>query len=85
MINPNKSYKSKVLTKIIYIDSHDAYIPYLRIETLGDDPQIFEGNLKQCNKFWYLLKDGDVVDFIVQYSITREKFMINSIIRKRVA
>lgn len=82
MINPNKSYRAKPLARITKIDGPNAYFPYVYIETL-DDKRKFEGNLVQCHSQWQQLKVGDVVGLTCWFSIVADKFMVDTLIRKR--
>lgn len=82
MINPNKSYKSNRLARIVKIEEENSYIPYIYIETLDGNHKL-EGDLKQCHNQWKQLKVGDVVGFTGRFSITADKFMIDALTRKR--
>lgn len=83
MINPNRAYKQKVLAVVIKVDSPNAYIPYLTVQT--PDGRTYEGSLSRCHSQWQKIKVGDLVGFSLQWSIVADKPMLDSVVRKRVA
>lgn len=81
MINPNKVNKLSNVGSVVHIDAHGSYIPYIQV--LMPSGQLIEGSLTKCNTQWAKIKVGDSVGVSVQYSIMAQKYMINSLTRKR--
>ena len=81
MINPNRNYKGTSLATVIKVDSPDAYIPYVTIQT--DDGRVLEGSLERAYFKPELIKVGQRVGYEVQWSIMADKPLIARLIRKR--